>query len=149
VNRPRLVWYPFLAACYPIVALAQSNGGELVRPGDLLKPGLIGLCAAGPAWRLSRLVPRGADRRAFVTSVAVVIFSTFGYGVDLVGRLVPSYGAASAIVLLPVAVAAVLAWRGSVELGLLTRYLNLVLAILLIWARGSSAHRPYAFIKVR
>jgi hypothetical protein len=134
VNRPRrIVWYPFLAACYPIAALAQSNGGELVRPGDLLKPFVIALCAAATAWLLSRLVTPDVDRRAFLAFVAVVIFSLFGYGVDWVRRLVPSYGAASAIVLLPLAVAAVLAWRGRVELGLLSRYLNLVLAILLIW----------------
>lgn len=136
-RRARIVWYPFLAACYPIAALAQSNGGELVRPGDLLKPFLIALCAAGAAWLLSRLVARDLDRRAFLTFVAVVTFSTFGYGVDLVRRLVPSYGAASAIVLLPLAGAAVLAWRGRVGLGLLTRYLNLVLVILLIWAAGT------------
>ena len=88
MNRPRrIVWYPFLAACYPIAALAQSNGGELVRPGDLLRPFLIALCAAGAAWLVSRLVTPDVDRRAFLTFVAAVIFSTFARKSGATGAL--------------------------------------------------------------
>jgi hypothetical protein len=137
VSRPRVVLYPFLMACYPVLALAQSNGGELVRPGDLVKPLLIALGAAGSAWLLSRLVTGDPDRRALVTFLAVVVFSTFGYEVDLVGRLVPSYAAASVLVLLPLGAAVVLARRTTVLLGSLTRYLDVVLAVLLIWTGGT------------
>ena len=137
MSRARVVLYPFLAACYPVLALAQSNGGELVRAGDLMRPFLIALGAAGSAWLLSRLITRDPDRRAFVTFLAVVVFSTFGYEVDLVGGLVPSYTVASVFVLLPLGGAVVLARRTKAHLGSLTRYLNVVLAVLLIWTGGT------------
>jgi len=137
VSRPRVVLYPFLMACYPVLALAQSNGGELVRPGDLVKPFLIALGAAGLVWLLSRLVTRDPDRRGLVTFLAVVVFTTFGDWVDLVNRLVPSRPVASVLVLLPLGAAVVLARRTTVQLGWLTRYLNVVLTVLLIWTGGT------------
>ncbi len=138
MTRPRAVLYPFLAACYPVLALAQSNGGELVRPADLVKPLLIALSAAGSAWLLSGLVTRDPDRRAFVTLLAVVVFSAFGDWADLVTRAVSSRPVATAVVLLlPQAAAVLLARRTTVRLGALTRYLNSVFAILLVWTGGS------------
>jgi hypothetical protein len=137
VSRRRVVLYPFLAACYPVLALAQSNGGELVRAGDLAKPFLIALGAAGLAWLLSRLATHDPDRRAFVTFLAVVVFSTFGNWADLVNRLVPSRPLASAVVLLPLAAAVMLARRTRADLAWLTRYLNVVLAVLLVWTGGT------------
>ena len=137
MSRRRVVLYPFLAACYPVLALAQSNGGELVRAGDLAKPFLIALGAAGLAWLLSRLATHDPDRRAFVTFLAVVVFSTFGNWADLVNRLVPSRPLASAVVLLPLAAAVMLARRTRADLAWLTRYLNVVLAVLLVWTGGT------------
>ena len=137
MSRPRLVLYPFLATCYPVLALAQSNGGELVRPADLIKPLLISLVAAGTAWLLSGLVTRDPDRRALVTFLAVVVFSAFGYEVDFVGTLVPIYAVASVLAVLPLGAAIVLARRTRADLAWLTRYLNVVFAVLLVWTGGT------------
>jgi hypothetical protein len=137
VKAPRLVLYPFLAALYPLLSLASNNSDELVRWGDLAKPFVIALSAAGVAWLLSRAVTRDADRRAFVTLVAIGVFSTFGYGVDFVKLGVRSEALASVIVLAPVAVAAVLARRMHVPFRPVTRYLNLVLVILVGWTGAS------------
>jgi hypothetical protein len=137
VKAPRLILYPFLAALYPLLALAASNSDELVRPGDLAKPFVIALSAAGVAWLLSRGLTRDTDRRAFLTLVAVGVFSAFGYGVDLLKLQVRSEALASIIVLAPVAVAALMVRRVQVPFRPVTRYLNLVMVILVAWTGGS------------
>lgn len=143
MKAPRLVLYPFLAALYPLLALAASNSDELVRPGDLVKPFGIALGAAAVAWLLSRLVTRDVDRRAFLAFVAISVFSGFGYGVDILKwRVGGSYALAAAIVLSPVAVVVLLTRRARLPFRPLTRYFNLVTAVLVAWT-GISFLRHY------
>ena len=133
----RAAAYPFLAALYPVLALAAVNSGELVRLSDLVKPLAISLAASVVAWLLSRTVTRDIDGRAFLAFVMVVVFSTGGYGVAFLSRWVTA-GLAAFVVSVPLVVAAAtLAGRGRVSFHPLTRYLNIVLAILVTWVGAS------------
>lgn len=137
MKAPRLVLYPFLAAVYPILALAATNDGELVQLSDLVKPCMIALSAAALAWLLSRLVTRDIHRRALVTVVAVGIFSGYGYGAEFLGRWPLAETATPVLMFLPLAYAILFARRVHVSLLPLTRYLNIVVAILVTWMSGS------------
>ncbi len=133
----RLVAYPFLAATYPVLGLAAANGGDLVSAGDLVRPLAISLGAAVLAWLLSRAVTRDIDARGFLTFIGVGVFSAHGYAINILARWVPSGVAALPVAILPVLAAGVLAWRGRVSFGPLTRYLNLVIAIMVAWSGAS------------
>jgi hypothetical protein len=125
--------YPFLAAVYPIFALAASNSQEQIRPGDLTKPIGIALLAAVVAWLLARLVSPDRDRRAFLAFLGVGIFSGLGYGVDVWGWRVGGAGVASILILVPIAVTAILLRATQVSLQPVTKFFTLVFIILVGW----------------
>ncbi len=136
VRRPaRFVAYPLLAAIYSVVALAAANGGELIRPGDLVLPLVISVAAAIAAWFVSRAATRDVDGRALLAFILVTVFLGHGYLLDALDRLgVPHALAAASLAVVPVALAVVVVRRGRVSLRPLSSYLNLVLAIMLAWA---------------
>jgi len=141
VRAGRIVAYPFLAAIYPVVALASANAGELVRLRDLVRPLAISVVAALAAWLLSRMVTQDRHGRAFLAFIAAIVFSTAGYAAAFLNRWVPLGLALLLVAAPPVAVAAILAKRGRISFHPLTRYLNVVLAILLLWCVASFAWR--------
>jgi hypothetical protein len=134
---PGFVLYPFLAAVYPVLALAARNGGELVRPGDLARPLAISLAAAVVVWLASRAATSDADGRGLVTFLAMGVFSGHGYLVNTLAPWIQSDFAVFLLAVVPVAVAAVVVRRSRVSLRGLTAYLNLVLVIMVAWAAGS------------
>ncbi len=138
-KRPaRFVAYPLLAAIYSVVALAAANGGELIRPVDLLLPLVISVTAAIAAWFISRAATRNLDGRALLTFILVTVFSGHGYLVDALDQWgVPRPLAAASLALVPVALAVVVVRRGRVSFRPLSTYLNLVLAIMLAWASAT------------
>jgi hypothetical protein len=127
--------YPFAAAAYPVLALAAANQGELVRPGHLVRPLAVALGVAAVLWLLARLATVEVHRRAIVTFVAVVVFSSYGYWQAVLLDLPPLDRLAADAVAFPLAVAMVLGTGWSARSGGrthpgVTRYLNVVLALL-------------------
>jgi hypothetical protein len=127
--------YPFLAAAYPVLALAAANGNEVGRPLDLLRPLLLSLGVAGAMWLAARLAAPDPHRRAILAFVGVVVFSSYGYWQALLLDLPPLDRLASDAVAFPCAVGfmAATTWAarspGRSYAGL-TRYLNLVMVLL-------------------
>jgi hypothetical protein len=133
----RLVLYPFLAGLYPVLALAAANGGELIRPADLVRPLVISAAAAVVAWLASRAVTPDVDRRALFSFIAIIVFSIHGHLVGILSRWIPGDWTVIALAVLPVAAAGVLVRRSRVSLRALTTYLNLVLLIMVGWSSAS------------
>jgi hypothetical protein len=79
MKMPHLVAYPFLAAAYPVLTLAATNRTEIAGLGVLIWPLTISLAVALAAWIVLRLVTGDPDRRAFLTLMVVVLFSSYGY----------------------------------------------------------------------
>jgi hypothetical protein len=75
----RLVAYPFLAAAFPVLALAAANPGEIPGLWVLLSPIGLSLLFSGLAWLLLALFIRNPDQRAFVTFMLVILFTSYGY----------------------------------------------------------------------
>jgi hypothetical protein len=150
MTKRGLPLYPFLAALYPVLDLAARNGGDLVRPRDLLIPSTISLAAALVAWFLAGGVTRDADRRAFLAFVAVGVFSAYGCAVETLRAWGASDVVASIVLLVPIAAAAVLSRRSRVAFGPLTRYLNVVLAMLTAWSSATYLwrSRPQPVVRV-
>jgi hypothetical protein len=137
-ERPRrIILYPFLAALYPVLALAAANGGELIRPADLVRPLTISGGAAVVAWLASRAVTTDFDRRALLSFVTIVVFSVHGRMVDSLSPWIPDQWTVIPLAVVPVAVAAVLVRRSRASLWGLTTYLNLVLVIMVGWSSAS------------
>jgi hypothetical protein len=139
VSRERrvVIAYPFLAAAYPVLALAAAHAGELVSPWDLLRPAAIALAVAAVGWALSRLVSREPNRRGIVTFVAVIIFSTYGYWETLLGDVLSLRHLAEARFLLPTLLGLLLltvvaARRPGQSSPAVTRYLNLTFGLLVL-----------------
>jgi hypothetical protein len=71
--------YPFLAAVYPILALAAANSSAVVRLGILARPLFVSLAVAGVAWLGFTAFRVERNRRALVTLAGVVIFCSYGF----------------------------------------------------------------------
>jgi hypothetical protein len=71
-------WYPALISVYPVLALYANNVGE-ARPDVIIRPLLIFLAGAGVFFLLFRVLLRDWDRAAFVTSMWMILFSTYGH----------------------------------------------------------------------
>jgi hypothetical protein len=76
-QRPPL--YPFLAAIYPVLALAHANAGELIQAADLRVPVLAGLYVGLVAWVIGRAAARERHRTAVLSLAIVMLFSVHGY----------------------------------------------------------------------
>jgi hypothetical protein len=131
--------YPFLAAAYPVLALAAAHAGELVTARDLGRPLLLSLGTAAGAWLCSRLATPDPHRRAIVTFVAVVVFATYGYWQTLLKDVLNLPQAADTPVLLTgfavfMALTVWAARRPGPSFPAVARYLNLTLALLVLGA---------------
>ena len=133
----RRVSYPLLAAVYSVLALGAANGGELIRPRDLLRPLVISAGAAIVAWLVSRAATRDLDRRAFLTFILVTVFLGHGYLVAALDPAIASDLTALPLAVVPVAVAVVLVRRSRVSFRPVSAYLSLVLVIMVAWASAT------------
>jgi len=65
--------YPFLAALYPVLALAAANTREGLELKDLLLPLCLSILVALVLWLSSRLLSRDRHVRGLVVLAGVVI----------------------------------------------------------------------------
>src|SRR4026207_2050878 len=87
MRKPEFILYPFLAAAYPVFALASTNPSEIPGLWVLVRPLSIALLVALAAWLTLTLFIRDPDRRAFFTLNVVLLFSSYGYLVMYVGQV--------------------------------------------------------------
>ena len=73
-----MIWHPLLLAVYPVVALLEANWGQ-VDPGEAFRPLLVSLVLAGAIWGAARLWLRSADQSALLTTLALVLFFSYGH----------------------------------------------------------------------
>jgi hypothetical protein len=131
----RMPPYPWLAAAYPVLALAAANRGEGIRPADLLMPLLVSLTVALMLALLARLVTPDPYRRAILVFFGVIVFASYGYVREVLLAVGPAGWMARDAVMLP-AVAILLgatAWaarRPAPPRPILARYLTIVMAAL-------------------
>jgi sulfatase-like protein len=138
MKRAALPLYPFGASIYPVLGLAAFNSGELIRPADLVGPLLISLIAALLAWLGSRIATRDIHKRALVTLLFLVIFNTYGYAADALKHSYWFESAGEDVIALPLAIllliaAADLLRRSPRSFEGATVYLNVVIAVLVVW----------------
>lgn len=69
--------YPFLFACYLVIAFAAENRAMIIRPLELGRTLALGLAVALAGWLLARLVTPQQDRRALCALLFVIAFSAF------------------------------------------------------------------------
>jgi hypothetical protein len=77
-QKNNLPFAPFLLALYPIVALYSRNPGELL-PSTLIRPGLIGLLAAGLLFFLIYHATKDLYRAVLLGSIGVLFLSASGH----------------------------------------------------------------------
>jgi len=138
VRNPRLVLYPFLAAVYPVVALAAGNPGEVPGWWVLRWPICISLIACLVLWILFGFFLRDPDRRAFATLMGVTVFACYGYVVMAMRDLPSVAGYADSALPLLILVGYLtavtyLVFRLQPNLRPLRRFLNTFTAILVGW----------------
>ena len=71
-------WYPFAVSVYPVLALLAANTGE-VKPEAAWRPLLICIGVAGSLFVLFRLIFRDWQRAAFLTTLWLVLFFSYGH----------------------------------------------------------------------
>jgi hypothetical protein len=136
--------YPFLAAVYPVVALAAANPDERIRPAELVMPLGVSLVVAVAVWLLTRLVCADRERRALIALAAVVAFASYGYVREVLLSQPRLQLLGAHAVTLPAAVilmgaAAWSARRAARPPARFGRYLNLVFLLLLAGSVASYA----------
>ena len=145
--------YPFLAAIYPVLALAAANPHELPPPGRLIAPVTVSLIFAALVYLLAGLVSRARGKRALLTLAAVALFAGYGLLADWGHGLAPRTENGDEIALPLTAALAILAVLGvrrlRGELAAAGRFLNRAAAVLLLmplaglgWSRLAVANTP-------
>jgi hypothetical protein len=74
----RFPLYPFLFAAYPVVYLAQANIAH-IEPVDALRALLAGLLGTALVYLALGLILRNRHKAALLTSLAVVLFFSYGH----------------------------------------------------------------------
>jgi hypothetical protein len=69
--------YPFLLAVYPVLTLGAHNISQIA-PGDILRPLLLSLLAAGVVLGLARLFLRDWHRAALAAALVLLLFFSYG-----------------------------------------------------------------------
>ncbi len=79
MRTPGLLLYPFLAAAYPVLALAAANPSELPGLWVLAGPLGISLSLLLCVWLFLGAFIADLDKRAFLTFMFIVLFALYGY----------------------------------------------------------------------
>ena len=79
-----VVFYPMLAAVYPIVALYAVNLREMIPLQETVVPVLVALLATGLVLTMLRWVLRDWHRAAAMTTLLLILFFTYGAAWDAV-----------------------------------------------------------------
>jgi hypothetical protein len=129
--------YPVLTALYLVLALAAENGSELIQLADLVRPLFLSLIAGLCLWGVASLVTGGARPGALVGAVAILCFSLFGPIAQRLRAPLEVIGGPTGLLILLgyllAACALVLRRRKATFTGV-TRYLNLVVGLLVTYA---------------
>ncbi|MGH7630924.1 MAG: sulfatase-like hydrolase/transferase [Gemmatimonadales bacterium] len=151
MTRRLSVLYPFLAAAYPVLALAAANRGEGIRPAELVMPLAVSLAVAGALLLLARLITPDPHRRAILAFLGVIVFASHGYVRELLLSIPPLGFLAHDAVTLPLAglllgATAMSARAPGRSYAAVSRYLTVVMAILVggsavTFARGAPPPR--------
>ena len=78
VNWFSIPWYPIAISVYPVLALLAANTGQ-VKPEVGLRPLLICVASAGILFLLLRLVFRDWNRAAFLATLWLALFFSYGH----------------------------------------------------------------------
>ena len=129
-----LPWYPFLFSAYPVLALFGNNVDE-ARPEALVRSLVVFLAGALLLFLVFRVLLRDWHRAAFVTSMWMILFSTYGH---LVSFLLDKEIAYSTNLLLAgwlilAALFLLLAFRKKLKFSSATGSLNLIALVLLAY----------------
>ena len=128
---PPRVYYPFLAAFFPVLSLYSRNLGD-VRPGDLGLPLLFMAAAAVVAWMCLIVIAPGRHRRGVLLFLVWIPFFAYGATMDGV-RKSPGMAAALVAAGLVWAMLFLAAWRARNSYHTFTRVMNrIVLCALLV-----------------
>jgi len=73
-----LIFHPLLFAIYPTLALLAANAGHVVF-WEALRPALISLGLAMLLWGLFRLIVKPWSRAALLTTLALMLFFSYGH----------------------------------------------------------------------
>lgn len=139
MKMPHLVAYPFLAAAYPVLTLAATNRSEIAGLGVLIWPLAISLAVPLASWLVLHRFTGDPDRRAFLTLMAVVLFTSYGYftiGLEQVEWTEPYAHTVFPFLFIVAYLAGTtyLVFRRVRNLHNITRYLTALTAILVVWS---------------
>jgi hypothetical protein len=73
----RVIFFPFMVAVYPVLALLADNLGQ-IGLGDGLRPTLLVLVAASVVFLLARLIYRNWRKAALATFLIFILFFSYG-----------------------------------------------------------------------
>src|SRR5215204_5610667 len=79
MRTPGLLLYPFLAAAYPVLALAAANPSELPGLWVLAGPLGISLTLLLCVWLFLGAFIADVNKRAFLAFMFIVLFALYGY----------------------------------------------------------------------
>jgi len=127
-------WYPFLFSAYPVLALFGNNVDE-TRPEALVRSLVVFLAGALLLFLVFRVLLGDWHRAAFVTSMWVILFSTYGHLVSFLldKEITYSTNLILACWLILAALFLLLAFRKKIIFSAATGSLNLIALFLLAY----------------
>ena len=144
IGRERLDWtsipfHPFLVAAYPIVFLFAINADEQVTIDPLWAPLAIALGVTAVVLVAVGLLLRDWRRAALLTTVGLVGFFGYGHAWNAASNVLSSQWPLIGAWLFAIGIGLFAAWRAGPIILPLTRALNLVAALALIFNGGAMA----------
>ncbi len=133
----RLIVYPFLAAVYSVLALAQQNLHQGIGPRDLAVPLMLSLPIAAFYWVAAKLFVRDPDQHAAVAAVWALGFLMYGnwtFFLPSPQEEGPRAGAIGLLASLAAAVVVVLLVRKLRPSQRATSVITVMLVLLLAWS---------------
>jgi len=138
MRRPRLDWsavpiHPLLAAAYPVVFLFAANAAEQVTLEPLWRPLALAVGATAVVLATGWLVLRDPWRAALLTTVGVIGFFGYGHAWNAASSVIDSQWPLIGAWVLVILMGLVAAWKAGRFTRPLTRGLNLVAALALLF----------------
>jgi hypothetical protein len=141
MNNPRIPsrkhYYPFLFALFPALFLFTHNIEE-VSFDVLIVPTILALALTGVVWMIGRVVIKDPFKSSLITFVFVFMFFSYGRLFDSVQTLVEKLKVSEFIILFLWVILfgflAYLVLKTKKSLGALTSFLNIFIAVLLLFS---------------
>jgi len=144
-----LPWYPFLFSAFPVLALFGNNVDE-TRPEALIRSLVIFLAGALLLFFVFRVLLRNWHRAAFVTSMWMILFSTYGHLISFLQNKEIAYSSNLILAgwLALAALFLLLAFRKKIKFSTATGSLNLIALFLLAYPLYQSGSVMLQNIKI-